>query len=107
MPHVPDDFPRDLTPASLSGAQPKLGARVIDGRYVVGQTDDERFERWEICEDLAQQLVAKAQKDAAKYLHHSRAVTLQRIKQAVRCKGWTSVAETEWLIERLRTLLDW
>ncbi|MFM0475668.1 hypothetical protein [Paraburkholderia strydomiana] len=81
--HAPDDFPRDVTPASLSGAQPKLAARLIDGKFIVGQTDDERHERWAVCEDLAQQLVAKAQKDAAKHPLHSREETLQRIKQAV------------------------
>ena len=86
--------------------QPKLAARLIDGRYVVGQSDAERLERWEICENPAQQLMAKAQKDAAKHPLHSREETLQRIKQDVGCKGWTRVAETNWLIERSRTLLD-
>lgn len=93
MPHVPDDSPRDVTPASLSGAHPKLAARLIDGKFIVGQSDAERLERWEIYEDLAQQLVAKAQKDAAKHPLHSREETLQRIKQAVGCKGWTRVAD--------------
>jgi len=45
MPHVPDDFPRDVRPASPSGAQPKLVARLIDGKFIVGQTNAERFER--------------------------------------------------------------
>ncbi len=98
---------RDATPASLSGAQPKLAARLIDGKFIVGQTDEERCARWAVCEGLAQQLVAKARKDADKYPHHSREETLQRMKQAIKCKGWTSLVETNWLIERLRTLLDW
>ncbi len=42
--HAPDDFPRDAMPASLSGAQPKLAARLTDGKFIVGQTDDERHE---------------------------------------------------------------
>ncbi|CDY74618.1 hypothetical protein BGLT_03560 [Caballeronia glathei] len=106
-PRVPDDFPRDVTPASLSGAQPKLAGRLIEGKFVAGQTDDERYERWDVCEDLAQQLVAKARKDAAKYPQHSCEVTLQRIRRAIEVKGWISVVETDWLMERLRTLLDW
>ena len=105
--HVPDGFPRDVLSASLPGTQPKLAARLIDGKFVVGQTDDERFERWEICEDLAQQLVAKARKDAAKYPHHSRDVTLQRMRQAIEDKDWVRAVETDWLVERLRALLHW
>ena len=105
--HVPDDFPRDVTPASLYGAQPKLAGRLINGKFVVGQTDDERYQRWEVCEDLAQQLVAKARKDAAKYPQHSREVTLQRMRRAIEAKGWVSVVEADWLVERLRALLHW
>jgi hypothetical protein len=107
MRNVPDDFPRDLTPASLPGAQPKLAARLIDGKFLVGQTDEERFERWDVCEDLAQQLVAKARKDAAKYPHRSREVTLQRIRRAIEDKGWVRTVEADWLVERLRALLHW
>ncbi|MEZ2307248.1 hypothetical protein AB6809_11525 [Paraburkholderia sp. RCC_158] len=99
-------FP-DVTPASLSGAQPKLAGRLINGKLVVGQTDDERYQRWEVCEDLAQQLVSKARKDAAKYPQHSREVTLQRMRRAIEAKGWVSVVEADWLVERLRTLLGW
>jgi len=101
MPRVPYDYPRDVTPASLSGAQPKLAARLIDGKSIVGQTDDERHERWAVCEDLAQRLAAKARVDAGKYPQHSCEVTLQRIRRAIEVKGWISVVETEWLMERL------
>ncbi|TIW59617.1 MAG: hypothetical protein E5V48_17175 [Mesorhizobium sp.] len=105
--HVPDDFPRDVTPASLSGAQAKLAGRLIEGKLVVGLTEDERYERWDICEDLAQQLVGKAQKDAGRNPQHSREVTLQRLRRAIEAKGWVSVVEADWLVERLRALLHW
>ena len=104
---VPDDFPWDTTPASLSGAQPKLAGRLIDGRFVVGLTPEERYERWDLCEDLARQLVPKALADAAKYPENSRADTLQRMRNAMQRKGWVSVVEMDWLIARLRTLLGW
>ncbi|MDR8397127.1 MULTISPECIES: DUF2442 domain-containing protein [Paraburkholderia] len=104
---VPNDFPWETTPASLAGAQPKLAVRSIGGRFVVGLTAAERFERWDMCEDLAQQLVPKTLKDAAKYPENSREVTLRRMKRAIEGKQWTSVVETDWLLERLRTLLNW
>ncbi|USU18909.1 hypothetical protein [Paraburkholderia fungorum] len=104
---VPDDFPRDLAPAALSGAQPKLAVRMIDGKFVAGLTAEERAERWAVCEDLAHQLVPKAVKDAARNPDHSHDETLRRIRRAIEGKGWLSVVETGWLMERLRDLLGW
>jgi hypothetical protein len=104
---VPADFPWDPTPALLSGSQPKLAGRWLDGRFVVGLTAEERWVRWDMCEDLAQQLVPKTLKDAAKYPQNSREVTLRRMKRAIQSKGWTERVETDWLMERLRALLGW
>jgi hypothetical protein len=104
---VPDDFPRDVAPASLSGAQPKISVRMIDDKFVAGLTAEERAERWTICEDLAHQLVPKTLKDAARNPDHLHDETLRRVRRAVEAKGWTSVVETDWLIERLHNLLDW
>ena len=104
---VPSDFPWDPTPALLSGTQPKLAGRGIDGRFVVGLTAEERYIRWDMCEDLAQQLVPKTLKDAAKYPQNSREVTLRRMKKAIQSKGWTERVETDWLMSRLRILLGW
>jgi hypothetical protein len=104
---IPDDFPANTALASLAGAGPKLAARQIAGRFVAGQTARERYERWDVCEDLAQQLVAKAQKDADRFPENSREVTLRRVRQAIEDKAWTNGLETDWLIERLRILLAW
>jgi hypothetical protein len=104
---VPDDFPWDPTPALLSGAQPKLAGRWIDGRFIVGLTAEERYVRWDMCEDLARQLVSKTLKDAAKFATHSHDVTLMRMRRAIEGKQWTEGVETDWLMERLRVLLGW
>jgi hypothetical protein len=85
----------------------KLAGRLIDGKFVVGQTPEERFERWDLCEDLAQQLVPEALEDAAKYPHNSHDVTLQRVRDGLQRKGWVTVVEMDWLVERLRALLNW
>jgi hypothetical protein len=104
---VPVDFPWDPTPGLLSGTQPKLAGRWIDGRLIVGLTAEERFIRWDICEDLAQQLVPKTLKDAAKFPSNSRDVTLRRMRRAIANKEWTERVETDWLMQRLRVLLGW
>lgn len=106
-PEVPDDFPRDTTPASLAGAHAKLAVRRIGGRFIVGLTAAERFVRWYLCEDLAQQLVPKTLKDATKYPQNTCEVTLRRMRRAIEGKGWTTVVETDWLMARLQTLLGW
>jgi hypothetical protein len=104
---VPVDFPWNPTPALLSGTQPKLAGRMIDGRFVVGLTAEERVIRWDMCEDLAQQLMPKTLADAAKFPQHSREVTLKRMRRAIEGKNWTERVETDWLMERLRVLLGW
>ncbi|WP_321947831.1 hypothetical protein [Paraburkholderia sp. J10-1] len=104
---VPADFPWHPTPASLSGFQPKLAGRMIGGKFVVGLTAAERFERWDMCEDLARQLIPKVLQDATKFPQHSHDVTLARMRRAIEAKSWTEGLETDWLIERLRVLLDW
>ncbi|MFM0591384.1 hypothetical protein [Paraburkholderia dilworthii] len=105
--NVPDDFPRAQTPGVVPGAQPKVCVVLSDGKYVAGQTDVEREERWSICEDLAHQLVSKAQKDAAFHPQHSADDALERVRAAVVHKGWVSSDELTWLISRLRSLLNW
>ena len=103
---VPADFPRVAIPAVVTGVQPKIGVREIGGRYVVGQTEEERYERWDICEDLAWQLLPVAQKDEAGHPGQKREATLRRVRISVSQKGWCSEDELDWLIRRLAVLLQ-
>lgn len=104
---APEDFPWQAPPV-VSGAQPKLAARLVDGRYIVGETAEERDVRWDYYEDLAQQLVKPALKDLDKHPENSHEKTLQRVRRTVADKGWAEgPAEMDWLIERLRVLLGW
>ncbi|SDJ27231.1 hypothetical protein SAMN04487926_14046 [Paraburkholderia steynii] len=105
--HVPEGFPRDNAPPVVSGAQPKVCARLSNGAYVVGQSDDERLERWLICEDLARQLVAVAEKDALAHPDQTSSQTLGRVRASVAHKEWVSPDELAWLIGRLQQLLGW
>lgn len=57
---VPDDFPRQLEPGVVPGAQPKLLVREVDGQYHTGLIDEELWSRYSVCEDLARQLAEYA-----------------------------------------------
>jgi len=61
-PVVPDDFPRQLEPGVVPGAQPKLLVREVDGVYHTDLTDEECWSRFNVCEDLARQLAEYAAK---------------------------------------------
>ncbi|WP_066739192.1 hypothetical protein [Cupriavidus sp. D384] len=102
---VPEDFPRSTMSSVVTGVQPKIGVREIDGRYVAGETEEERYERWDICEDLARQLLPVAQKDETEHAGQPREKTLWRIRISVSRKGWCSEDELDWLIGRLTVLL--
>ena len=102
---VPEAFPRGSTPAVVSGAQPKVCARLSNGVYVAGQTDDERRERWLLCEDLANQLVSVARKDAQQHPNHTEPETLEFVRKSVARKAWVSPDELTWLMRRLQALL--
>jgi hypothetical protein len=102
---VPDDFPR-TTPAALSGFQPKLPVRRINGMYVSGQTAEERAERYNICEDLAHQLIPVARKDELSRKGQQRAQTLKRLRVGVQRKRWVDADELDWLIKRVAQLLE-
>ena len=105
--YVPEGFPRESTPVVVSGARPKVCVRLLHGIYVAGQTDDERRERWLVCEDLATQLVSVAQRDALKHPHHTEQQTLERVCVSVARKAWVSPDELTWLMRRLQALLGW
>ncbi|MCA3186915.1 MULTISPECIES: hypothetical protein [unclassified Cupriavidus] len=104
---VPEDFPRRAIPAVVSGVQSKIGVVLSGGKYYAGETPEARCERWDICEDLARQLVPVAQKDGAKHPEHSVEQTLGRMRVSVSQKGWISEAELDWVLKRILTLLEW
>jgi hypothetical protein len=64
-PAVLDDFPRRPSPGAVTGAQPKLLLRRIGDQLISGLTEHELFARYEMCEDLAQQLMSYIQRRMA------------------------------------------
>jgi len=59
---LPADFPRPANLSAVAGAQPKFSITRYRGRfYSPGCTPPELTERWNACEDLAQQLGVQAE----------------------------------------------
>lgn len=100
---VPDDFPRDPFPASLAGAQPKVAARLIDGRYVAGLTPEERAERYVGCLDLVDQLTAYVNRKAVEEPELTQAAVLDSLASRMPHQGWdVGKTELQWMEKHLR-----
>lgn len=103
---VPEGFPRDPWPAALPGAQTKFSARLINGRYVVGLTDEELVERYQMCEDLVQQLVAYCKRKLTTSPSDSQEAFLTRLEEGVRAQDLdVSPVEITWMMARVRERL--
>lgn len=106
---VPDDFPREPDPGSVTGVQPKLLVREVDGRYQSGLTEEQLWVRYDACEDLARQLSAYvSRKIASSGL--SPDVALTRAERGLKLKvdagEWDfSQPEVAWVMKRKQQLL--
>jgi len=100
---VPDDFPRDPFPASLSGAQSKFTGYEVDGRYAVGLPEDEQRGRYLMCADLVEQLTAYTERKHVECPDLTLAALLDDIDAGIRRKGWeVGATEFDWIMGRLR-----
>jgi hypothetical protein len=100
---VPDDFPRDPFPAALSGAQLKFAARLIEGRYVVGLTPEERTQRYLGCLDLVDQLTAYVHKKLAQKPDLTLTAVLDNLASRIPQQGWDlGGPELVWIEKHLR-----
>jgi len=109
---IPDDFPGGAPLASLAGAQPKLAVRLVNGKYIVGLTEEERLERYEVCEDLAQQFAVYCARKISenRSLTHDLALARARVGFArkVSLGEWDfSEAEQDWVMKRAQQILAW
>lgn len=102
---VHDDFPRDPFPASLAGTQAKFAARLIDGRFVVGLTEEERAERYAMCVALVEQLIAYCRRHALEQPTRSPNELLGWVERGVRNKqaAWQlGGPEVDWIVAQMR-----
>ncbi|MFM0498410.1 hypothetical protein PQQ88_26300 [Paraburkholderia caledonica] len=105
---VPDDFPREPTPGVVSGAQPKLLVRKVDGRYQSALTDEELGTRYDACEDLARQLARYDSRMMRQFGWPSDDV-LKKVEKSLNCKvstgQWDLSPEIDWVMKRTRVLM--
>lgn len=106
---VPDDFPREPDQGSVTGVQPKILVREVDGRYQSGLSEEQLWVRYDACEDLASQLAAYVSRKIASS-RLSQDVALTRAEKGVRLKVDTgewdfSQREVTWVMKRTRQLL--
>ncbi|WP_244145862.1 BPSL0761 family protein [Paraburkholderia tropica] len=106
---VPDDFPRESTPAIVPGAQPKLLVRRVEGRYQSAPTNEELWTRYDACEDLARQLARYGSKKM-KQFGWSKGDVLEKVEKSLNRKvsagEWDlSPAEIDWVMKRTRVLM--
>lgn len=106
---VPADFPRPVPAGAVAGVMPKSLLVDYGGKlYAPGCTPPELFERWDICEDLAQQLRSKSiEAKAGKRAYMAEADILAELLEQLLETDWGSDAEMKWVIRRTAQLLDW
>lgn len=107
---VPADFPHTDNVAALTGVQPKLAVR-LDAEshtYTAAPTLEQLEARYELCEDLAEQLVQKCRKNrATKYAALTEPEILAALLKKLNATGWGTKAEMEWVIHRTANILGW
>src|ERR1035437_9767830 len=74
---VPVDFPCESTAGAVSGAQVKIPLVEFKGRfYQPGTSPPERYVRWDVCEDLAQQFCLKCRETKSGKRAHMQVVEI-------------------------------
>lgn len=107
MKDIPEDFPRGFNAATIPGTQAKFLARKIGEKYIVGPSQEELYDRWDYCEDLAQQLAARTLRKQAAGLISDLDTFYKETEHRVRGQGWDlSEDEVQWMMKRTRLIAE-
>ncbi|NYT64302.1 hypothetical protein H0A66_18470 [Alcaligenaceae bacterium] len=103
---LPPFFPRDCFLGAVPGEQLKFLARRIDGHYVVGPTEEELRERYELCMRLSIQyhcLYLDQVQQASPNAEFTPQLAEMFVREAL--KGWDlSAQEREWIIDKTASM---
>ncbi|MYM23231.1 hypothetical protein GTP46_11295 [Duganella sp. FT135W] len=108
--NIPDDFPRTPSITSLPGSQPKVSVRLnaTSGKYVGSFNEDAIGERYAVCIDLVEQLVAKCRRNrSTKYAELSEVQILERLLAQLLGTDWGTAPEMAWVIRKTAAELEW
>lgn len=107
---VPADFPRSQHTGALPGAAPKLLARLLGGKYIVGLTAEELAVRYVGCVDLVKQLQQVAGQFAERNPTWTALELYERLRRGIeheRHRWKLSPAEAEWVLMELVRRQGW
>jgi hypothetical protein len=104
---IAEDFPRQGPLGAVSGAQAKLLARKINGRFLAGPTHEELYARYDNCADLVVQLTAYVRRKLDAMPGTTVDSFLPRVRQGVANKGWdVSSEEMDWIFRKVGDKLE-
>lgn len=105
--NVPENFPRQPDTAALSGAHPKIAARLINGAYVGGYTQAEIETRYEVCADLVTQLTAYYHRKKSQPPARTHEQLLAQMAEALGQKDWgLTAAEIAWCMAEVELAVE-
>lgn len=106
---IPPDFPRPVMLGSITGAQPKILLIEEGGKfYTQGMTPSDLKDRFEICDDLVNQLALKSlESKAGKRSHLNEAEILLQFRTRLIAKKWTSIEEAYWIADSVAKRIGW
>lgn len=108
---APKYFPRGPELGSIGGAQLKVLATKIDGRFVAGEVNEEEiYGRWTVCEDLVQQLVAKTARRKQEGRIDNLDAYVNKLQQWLEAQVWdgwrVTGPEARWMRDRIKVLVE-
>jgi hypothetical protein len=105
---LPDDFPRGGMASTLPGAQPKLNAQKVNGKFVVGYSQEELRLRYTLCQEYVDVLPAHCMQMRQQKIGMTEEVVLERTGRALAHRHWQlSGAEVDWVIGKVAEILGW
>lgn len=106
---LPFDFPRPISLGAVPGGQPKFLVTSYQGKfYPLGCTPPELYERWQICEEIVQELTIRSRESkAGKHSHMSEVTILEQYLTSLIKTDRASEAEARWIIRQVARTLEW